>query len=144
MKLLGVLRNWVLAGLVLVPAAYAQDVVRIGAVLPVTGKESKIGSAYKQATELAVKEVNDAGGLLVAGKKLKIDLSLLDDTSDAAKSAQLVEQRLAQSGAMDGLQILFGNDHVGVDIDHVQGGGDALKFVEWFHGAGTIAKSAKK
>jgi branched-chain amino acid transport system substrate-binding protein len=97
MKLLGVLRNWVLAGLVLVPAAYAQDVVRIGAVLPVTGKESKIGSAYKQATELAVKEVNDAGGLLVAGKKLKIDLSLLDDTSDAAKSAQLVEQLITQS-----------------------------------------------
>ena len=44
------------------PAA-AQDVIRIGAVLPVTGKESKIGGAYKQATEFAVKEVNDAGGL---------------------------------------------------------------------------------
>ena len=43
--------------------ARAQDVVRIGAVLPVTGKESKIGSAYKQATELAVKEANDAGGV---------------------------------------------------------------------------------
>ncbi len=97
MKLLGVLRSCVLAGLVLGPAAYAQDVVRIGAVLPVTGKESKIGSAYKQATELAVKEVNDAGGLLVGGKKLKIELSLLDDTSDAAKSAQLVEQLITQS-----------------------------------------------
>ena len=97
MKLLGVLRNCVLAGLVLVPAAHAQDVVRIGAVLPVTGKESKIGSAYKQATEVAVKEVNDAGGLTVGGKKLKIELSLLDDTSDAAKSAQLVEQLMAQT-----------------------------------------------
>jgi branched-chain amino acid transport system substrate-binding protein len=96
-KLLGVLRNCLLAGLVVVPAAYAQDVVRIGAVLPVTGKESKIGSAYKQATELAVKELNDAGGLLVGGKKVKIELSLLDDTSDAAKSAQLVEQLIAQT-----------------------------------------------
>jgi branched-chain amino acid transport system substrate-binding protein len=96
-KLLGVLRNCALAGLVLGPAAYAQDVVRIGAVLPVTGKESKIGSAYKQATELAVKEVNDAGGLVVGGKKMKIELSLLDDTSDAAKSAQLVEQLMAQT-----------------------------------------------
>jgi branched-chain amino acid transport system substrate-binding protein len=96
-KLLGVLRNCVLAGLVLGPAAYGQDVVRIGAVLPVTGKESKIGSAYKQATELAVKEVNDAGGLTVGGKKMKIELSLLDDTSDAAKSAQLVEQLMAQT-----------------------------------------------
>src|SRR3982074_2788861 len=70
--------------------------IRIGAVLPVTGKESKIGGAYKAATELAVKEVNDAGGLLVHGKKMKVELRLLDDTSDAAKSAQLVEQLIVQ------------------------------------------------
>ena len=55
---------------ILSSAAVAQDSeIRIGAVLPVTGKESKIGGAYKAATELAVKEVNDAGGLLVHGKK---------------------------------------------------------------------------
>lgn len=77
--------------------ARAQEEVRIGAVLPVTGKESKIGGAYKQATELAVKEVNDAGGLEVGGKKLKVALSLLDDTSDASKSAQLVEQLITQT-----------------------------------------------
>ena len=78
-------------------AVRAQDSeIRIGAVLPVTGKESKIGGAYKAATELAVKEVNDAGGLLVHGKKMKVDLRLLDDTSDAAKSAQLVEQLIVQ------------------------------------------------
>jgi len=97
MKLLRVFGSGVLAALLLLPVAYAQDMVRIGAVLPVTGKESKIGSAYKQATELAVKEVNDAGGLTVGGKKVKVDLSLLDDTSDAAKSAQLVEQLITQT-----------------------------------------------
>ncbi len=78
-------------------AAPADDgEIRIGAVLPVTGKESKIGGAFKQATELAVKEINDAGGLQVGAKKLRVDLKLLDDTSDAAKSAQLVEQLIAQ------------------------------------------------
>src|SRR5215471_17607791 len=76
--------------------ALAQEEIRLGAVLPVTGKESKIGSAYKQATEFAVKEVNDAGGLDVGGKRVKIDLRLLDDTSEASKSAQLVEQLMAQ------------------------------------------------
>jgi branched-chain amino acid transport system substrate-binding protein len=78
------------------PAWAADAVVKIGAVLPVTGKESKIGGAYKQATEFAVKEANDAGGVDVGGKKMKIDLMLLDDTSDAAKSAQLVEQLITQ------------------------------------------------
>lgn len=76
--------------------AAPDDEIRVGAVLPLTGKESKIGGAYKVATELAVKEVNDAGGVNVHGKKMKINLSLLDDTSDAAKSAQLVEQLIVQ------------------------------------------------
>jgi len=74
----------------------AEDEIRIGAVLPLTGKESKIGGAFKAATELAVKEVNDAGGLQVGRQKMKIDLRLLDDTSDASKSAQLVEQLIVQ------------------------------------------------
>jgi branched-chain amino acid transport system substrate-binding protein len=83
-------------GIVTPPLHAADTEIKLGAVLPVTGKESKIGSAYKQATEFAVKEVNDAGGLDVGGKKMKINLILLDDTSDAAKSAQLVEQLMAQ------------------------------------------------
>jgi branched-chain amino acid transport system substrate-binding protein len=77
----------------------AQDEIRIGAVLPITGKESKIGGAYKQATELAVKEANDAGGVQVGAKKMKVNLALLDDTSDTAKSAQLVEQLITQNKA---------------------------------------------
>lgn len=93
-------RSWrvVLQSIVLVVLstfAYAQE-IRIGAVLPVTGKESKIGGAYKLATEVAVKEVNDAGGLLVHGKRMHVDLRLLDDTSDPAKSAELVEQLIVQ------------------------------------------------
>src|SRR5258708_8846160 len=80
------------------PAVHAAegDTIRIGAVLPVTGKESKIGSAYKQATELAIREINDGGGIDVGGRKLKVDLPLLDDTSDPAKGAQLVEQLITQ------------------------------------------------
>jgi len=74
----------------------ADAVIKVGAVLPVTGKESKIGGAYKQATEYAIKEINDAGGVAVAGKPMKIELALLDDTSDPAKSAQLVEQLITQ------------------------------------------------
>src|SRR4029077_10215206 len=78
-------------------SARAQDSeIRIGAVLPLTGKESKIGGAFKAATELAVKEVNDAGGLQVGKQKMKIDLRLLDDTSDATKSSQLVDQLIVQ------------------------------------------------
>ena len=70
---------------------------RLGAVLPVTGKESKIGGAFKAATEFAVKEVNDAGGLDVGGKKMKVELCASSTTRRRrASSAQLVEQLMAQ------------------------------------------------
>lgn len=71
--------------------------IKLGAVFPLTGKESKVGGAFKVATELAIKEVNDAGGLEVGGKKLPIKLEILDDTTDGTKSAQLVEQLITQS-----------------------------------------------
>jgi branched-chain amino acid transport system substrate-binding protein len=95
----GTLLRFVLGGVLAASAAAAQaadGVIKVGAVMPVTGKESKIGGAYKQATEYAVKEVNDAGGVDVGGKKMKIELTLLDDTTDPAKSAQLVEQLITQ------------------------------------------------
>lgn len=96
-KVLRTLCAGLLAAAALPSAGRAADAtIKIGAVLPVTGKESKIGGAYKQGTELAIKEANDAGGVDVGGKKMKIELTLLDDTSDAAKSAQLVEQLITQ------------------------------------------------
>jgi branched-chain amino acid transport system substrate-binding protein len=96
-RLFGPLLCGLLAAFALPAIGRAADAtIKIGAVLPVTGKESKIGGAYKQATEFAVKEVNDAGGVTVGGKPMKIELTLLDDTSDAAKSAQLVEQLITQ------------------------------------------------
>jgi branched-chain amino acid transport system substrate-binding protein len=87
---------WAFSGASPAVRAAEGETIRIGAVLPVTGKESKIGSAYKQATEFAIREINDGGGLEVGGRKLKVDLILLDDTSDPAKSAQLVEQLMSQ------------------------------------------------
>lgn len=71
--------------------------IKLGTVLPLTGKESKIGGAFKIATELAIKEVNDAGGLEINGKKVPVKLEILDDNTDATKSAQLVEQLVTQS-----------------------------------------------
>jgi hypothetical protein len=39
---------------------------------------------------------------------------------------------------------LFGDDHVGVDIDHVEGRGHPFERLERFHGAGTIANFPEK
>ena len=47
--------------------------------------------------------------------------------------AFLRKQALAQARALDGLEILLGNDRVGIDIDHSQRSGDAFECGELLH-----------
>lgn len=71
--------------------------IRLGAVLPLTGKESKIGGAFRAAIRFAVDEANGAGGVQLAGRRIPITLEILDDTTDTTRSAQLIEQLITQS-----------------------------------------------
>jgi hypothetical protein len=48
--------------------------------------------------------------------------------------AKLGEQALAEPGALDGLEVLLGDDHVGIDIDHGQMSGDPGQRGEFFRG----------
>ena len=54
---------------------WAQDTIRIGFFAPITGPAAADGASAKNAVELGVKELNDAGG--IGGKK--IDLIVYDD-----------------------------------------------------------------
>ncbi len=47
--------------------------------------------------------------------------------------AHLIEQPLAQAGALDGFQELFGDNHVRIDILQRQGRRDAGKGGEFLH-----------
>ena len=85
-------------------AAPAGDAIRIGATLPLTGAESRIGGFYKEGYELAFAEAAQNGGIDVGGKKMKVDLTLLDDTSTQATAASLAD-RLINS---DKVQFLLG------------------------------------
>ncbi len=78
--------------------------IKIGAALPLTGADSTPGSYFKQAYELYVKQLNDAGGLDVGGKKYRIDLRIEDNKSDPATSGQLYEKLVTQ----DGVDLLLG------------------------------------
>src|SRR5512142_2257656 len=53
----------------------AQDTIKIGFFAPITGPVAADGASAKQAVELAVKEVNAAGGIM--GKK--VELIVYDD-----------------------------------------------------------------
>lgn len=73
------------------------DSITLGVVLPITGKEGKPGLYQKEGIELAIKQINDAGGIFVKdkGKKLPVKEIFYDDSSDSAKSASLTERAMS-------------------------------------------------
>jgi branched-chain amino acid transport system substrate-binding protein len=78
--------------LMLTGAASAQDIT-IGVAGPLTGQYATFGEQFKNGAELAVANINAAGGVL--GKKLKIDLE--DDACDP-KQARAIAEKLVGKG----------------------------------------------
>lgn len=75
--------------------AAAQDAIKLGVILPITGREGKPGQYQKEGIELAIKQINDKGGVQVKGKKLPIKEVFYDDGSDSGKSASLTERAMS-------------------------------------------------
>ena len=59
------------------------DTIAIGAVVPLTGRYGAGGVQVKNGYELAVADINSAGGVDVGGTKRQLALTVLDDASDA-------------------------------------------------------------
>lgn len=128
-----------------VDAGTVPDTIVIGSTLPLTGAESKTGGRYKQGYELAFDEINAAGGLDVNGKKVKVELKLLDDTSDQAKAVNLA-QRLITSDKVNAFLGTYSTSLVEAQstvaeqnkIPYVNGGGAATsiyaKGYKWIFG----------
>jgi branched-chain amino acid transport system substrate-binding protein len=75
--------------------AWAQS-VKVGAVVPLTGRYGAGGAQVRAGYEIAVEHVNAAGGITVGDRKLPVELVLLDDESDATKTVSRLETLAAQ------------------------------------------------
>ncbi len=58
----------------------------IGGIGPLTKDAASYGISVKQGAEIAVKEINDAGGIKVGDKTLKVELLFEDDEASAEKA----------------------------------------------------------
>lgn len=65
--------------------------IKIGAVIPLTGRYAAGGGQIKNGYELAVNDINAAGGVDIGGTKVPLELIVLDDESDATKTVQHLE-----------------------------------------------------
>jgi branched-chain amino acid transport system substrate-binding protein len=88
--------------------ALAQDALRIGAPLPLTGALAPEGAKLKQGYELWQEKVNAAGGIKAGDKKLKIELIYYDYQSTTPKAVQLAE-KLISDDKVDFLFSPFGS-----------------------------------
>jgi len=70
--------------------------VKIGAVVPLTGRYAALGAQVKAGYEIGVQHLNAAGGVSVGGKKLQIELTMLDDESDPTKTVARLETLATQ------------------------------------------------
>jgi branched-chain amino acid transport system substrate-binding protein len=85
-----------LAVLGLWPASALAQAVKVGAVVPLTGRYGAGGAQVRAGYEIAVEQINAAGGVTVGGKKVPLELVLLDDESDATKTVARLESLAAQ------------------------------------------------
>jgi len=84
--------------LVLPLPAWAQT-IKLGAVVPLTGRYGPGGAQVRAGYEIAVEQINAAGGVSVGGKKAPLELVLLDDESDATKTVARLETLAGQGVA---------------------------------------------
>jgi branched-chain amino acid transport system substrate-binding protein len=84
--------------------ARADDVIRFGAPLPLTGPLAPEGIKQQQGYDLWAEQANKAGGISVGGKKYKVEIVYADYQSNTPRAVQTSEQMITQ----DNVNFLFG------------------------------------
>ncbi|MES2029998.1 MAG: amino acid ABC transporter substrate-binding protein [Pseudomonadota bacterium] len=84
--------------------ASAQDVIRFGAPLPITGPLAPEAVKQQQGYDLWAEQANKAGGINVGGKKYKVEIVYSDYQSNTPRSVQTTEQMITQ----DKVNFMFG------------------------------------
>jgi branched-chain amino acid transport system substrate-binding protein len=70
--------------------------VKIGAVVPLTGRYAALGAQVRAGYDIGIEHINAAGGVTAGGKKLRLELVMLDDESDPTKTVARLETLASQ------------------------------------------------
>jgi branched-chain amino acid transport system substrate-binding protein len=96
MKRTTLLAATALAGALVAPGAFAQDVIRIGAPLPITGPLSPEAQKQQRGYDLWAETANKAGGIRVGGKRMKVEIVYVDYQSNTPRAVQAAEKLITQ------------------------------------------------
>ncbi|KIZ47308.1 hypothetical protein OO17_05015 [Rhodopseudomonas palustris] len=79
-------------------ALAAETNIKIGVLLPLSGRYASAGQANKRGVDLVIQEVNRSGGIKALGGA-KLDLVVADDASDQVTTAQEARRLIGQEQA---------------------------------------------
>lgn len=82
------------------PGCGGPSVVKIGVIAEITGSMPAVGKSCETLARLAVKKINDSGGIVVGGKKYKIELVIEDSASEPKKAAAAARKLIEQDGVL--------------------------------------------
>jgi branched-chain amino acid transport system substrate-binding protein len=99
-------------GLAAAASGYAQT-IKIGAPLALSGGLADEGKKQQIAYDMWLKRVNDAGGINVGGKKMKVELITYDYQTNEQRAQQLAERLITQD-KVDFITAPFGSGHTKV------------------------------
>src|ERR1700739_263309 len=87
-----------------IATASAEDVIRFGAPLPITGPLAPEAIKQQQGYDLWAEQANKAGGISVGEKKYKVEIVYVDYQSNTPRAVQATEQMITQ----DNINFMFG------------------------------------
>ena len=91
------------AGMFVSGVGSAQDVIRVGAPLPITGPLSPEAKKQQRGYDLWAETANKAGGVKVGAKRVKVEIVYVDYQSNTPRAVQAAEKLITQ----DQVQFLF-------------------------------------
>jgi branched-chain amino acid transport system substrate-binding protein len=118
-------RNGILWGLglvmaltILVPVApvEAADTVKIGIMYSLTGPGAVLGKLQEEGAKLAIKDINDAGGVDIGGKKMLLEAIYRDDETKPEVAIGRLKEMVKDQGAVAVVGGTFG--HVSMAVNN--------------------------
>lgn len=101
MKSFGSIILAVLMGITIIGCQKGGDsTIKVGLIAELTGQIPAVGASCKNAAEIAVDEINNAGGIQLAGKAYKVELCIEDSASKPDQAASAAQKLINQTEAV--------------------------------------------
>ncbi|WP_408378814.1 ABC transporter substrate-binding protein, partial [Paraburkholderia sp. RL18-085-BIA-A] len=72
-------------------AAFADEIVKIGHIAPLTGGTAHLGKDSENGARLAIEEINQKG-LTIGGQKITLELDGQDDAADPRQATEAAQK----------------------------------------------------